>query len=164
MFAMGGASREHNIITLNVGSGLHGQLSHRSCEVYQADMRVRVSPSGLYTYPDIAVVCGEPQFEDAELDTLLNPSVLLEVLSESTEDYDRGTKFEHYRQIQSLTDYVLIAQKKPHVEHFHRQPDGRWILWETNSLDDELDLPSIGCQLKLADIYAKVTFPSDGLT
>jgi Uma2 family endonuclease len=119
-------------------------------------MRVKVSPSGPYTYPDVTVVCGEPQFEDAELDTLLNPSVLIDVLSESTEDYDRGTKFEHYRQIASLTDYVLIAQDKHHVEHFTRQPDNRWLLWETNNLEDTVQISSIQCELHLADVYAKV--------
>lgn len=160
MFAMSGASREHNLIAGNVYAEIHPHLKGRSCEAYMADMRVRVKPSGPYTYPDVSVVCGEPQFEDAEVDTLLNPNVLFEVLSESTEDYDRGTKFEHYRQIRSLTDYVLIAQDKVHVEHFHRQPDGRWILWETNNLDDVLELPSMQCQLKLKDIYAKVQFPS----
>jgi Uma2 family endonuclease len=102
------------------------------------------------------VVCGQPQFEDFELDTLINPNVLFEVLSASTEGHDRGTKFEHYRQIPSLIDSVFIAQDKVHIEHFHRQQDGRWVLWETNNIEDKLELTSIRCQLKLTDAYAKV--------
>ena len=158
MFAMSGASRKHNLIGGSVGARLTLQLDDRDCEVYISDMRVKVSPTGLYTYPDVVVVCGEPRFEDAEVDTLLNPKVLFETLSKSTEGYDRGKKFEHYRTIASLAEYVLIAQDKPHVEHFLRQPDNQWLLSETNNLADTIQLPSIQCQLALAEIYRKVKF------
>ena len=156
MFAMAGATREHVLVSGNVSRELGNQLRDRDCEVYQSDMRVKVSPTGLYTYPDVAVVCGEPQFEDAQLDTLLNPKLLVEVLSKSTGGYDRGAKFEHYRQIPSLAEYVLIAQDKHHVEVFTRQPDGRWLLWETNDPAATVRLASIGCELHMAEIYAKV--------
>jgi len=158
IFAMAGASREHNLIAGNLSRELGNQLRDRPCEVYQSDMRVKVSSTGLYTYPDVVVVCGEPRFEDAEADTLLNPTVLFEVLSETTENYDRGKKFEHYRALPSLQEYVLVAQEKCHVEQFTRQPGNRWLLWETDDLEGTLNLPSIGCELKLTDVYAKVTY------
>ncbi len=157
MSAMSGASREHNLIAGNVSREAGNQLRDRPCEVYQSDMRVKVHPTGLYTYPDVAVVCDEPQFEDAEVDTLLNPTVLFEVLSESTQDYDRGKKFEHYRKLESLREYIVVAQDKFHVEQFTRQPDNRWVLWETEDPEAVVRLPSIGCELALRDIYAKVT-------
>jgi Uma2 family endonuclease len=156
-FAMSGASREHNLIAGNLNGELRSQLRDRPCEVYQSDMRVKVSPTGLYTYPDVVVVCGGPEFEDAELDTLLNPTVLFEVLSETTESYDRGRKFAHYRTLESLREFVLVAQDRCHVEQFTRQPDGRWLLWETGDLEGVLSLSSIGCGLKLREVYAKVS-------
>jgi Uma2 family endonuclease len=158
MFAMSGASRAHNLIAGNVNGELRGQLRDRPCEVYQSDMRVKVSRTGLYTYPDVAIACDGPQFEDAHVDTLINPTVLFEVLSESTEGYDRGKTFEHYRKITSLKEYVLIAQDECHVERFTRQPEGRWILWESDDPEAVLQLPSIGCELKLSEIYAKIEF------
>lgn len=158
MFAMSGASREHNLIAGNVSGEARNQLRDRPCEVYQSDMRVKVSRTGLYTYPDVVIVCGEPRFEDAAVDTLLNPTVVFEVLSESTEGYDRGKKSEHYRRIASLREYVLVAQNRCHVERFTRQPDDRWVLWESDDPQAVLDLPSVGCELKLSDLYAKVSF------
>jgi Uma2 family endonuclease len=123
------------------------------------DLRVKVSATGLYTYPDVVVVRGEARFEDEHLDTLVNPRVIVEILSKSTQDYDRGTKFEQYRMIESFSEYGLIAQDKPHVEHFLRQPDGRWLLAETNRLGDRIELESIGAHLALADLYEKVQLP-----
>ena len=143
---MAGASREHNLIATNVAGELRQRLRERTCEVYQGDMRVKVSPTGLYTYPDVTVVCGEPEFEDAELDTLLNPKVLVEVLSPSTADYDRGRKFIHYRRLPSLQEFVLISQDRALVEHYQ------------SALDGTLVLPSIQCELPLAEIYLKVCF------
>lgn len=157
MFAMGGASREHNLITGNVAASLHGQLAGRPCESYQNDMRVKVAPTGLYTYPDVVVTCEKPRFEDDKFDTLLNPQFIAEVLSESTEKYDRGKKFEHYRQIESLREYLLISQDRPHVELFTRDANGMWGLREATGLDAAIDLPAIGCRLMLADVYAKVS-------
>ncbi len=160
MFAMSGASREHNLIALNLGGELREQLKDRSCEAYTTDMRVRI-PSGLYTYPDVVVVCGSPKFDDAHVDTLLNPLVLIEVLSESTADYDRGTKFKHYRQITSLREYVLVDQATAQIEHFALGFDGKWSLTEIAGLDKTLSLDSIGCQIPLAEVYRKVTFAED---
>jgi Uma2 family endonuclease len=159
IFAMSGASPAHVLIVTNVVSELRQQLRGRDCRVYSTDLRVKVSATGLYTYPDVVVVCGEPRFEDEQADTLVNPKVIVEVLSKSTQDYDRGAKFEQYRTIASFTEYVLIAQDKPHVEHFLRQPDGRWLLAETNRLDDRIELESIGAHLALADVYEKVELP-----
>lgn len=156
IFAMTGASRKHNLVVGNVYAAIHAQLRKRLCEVYPSDMRVKVSPTGLYTYPDIAVVCGEPAFDDEQKDTLLNPTVIIEVLSKSTEGYDRGAKFEHYRRLESLAEYVVIAQEKHHVEHYTRQPDNQWLLSETNDPQDTLTLTSIDCTLALADVYEKV--------
>ena len=158
-YAMVGASREHNLIAINMASELHVQLRERPCETYINDMRVKVDPAGLYTYPDVVVVCGEPRFEDTDLDTLLNPTVLIEVLSPATEAYDRGEKFAHYRQLKSLQEYLLVAQNRMCVEHYFRQ-GAQWILTEFSAFDDEFDLVSIDCQLSLRAIYAKVEFPA----
>lgn len=160
MFAMSGASREHNLIAVNLSGALNGQLRDRPCEVYSTDMRVRV-PSGLYTYPDVVVACGNPRFEDDQVDILLNPIVLIEVLSESTADYDRGTKFKHYRQIPSLREYVLVDQSAAQIEQFALGEDGAWKLTETKGLEAVLSLDSIGCRVPLSEIYRKVTFPND---
>lgn len=157
MFAMSGASRQHNLIAGKIVTALNNLLADRNCEVYPSDMRVKVSPTGLYTYPDVSVACDQPQFEDAETDTLLNPLVIVEVLSKSTEAYDRGPKFEQYRQIQSLQEYLLVAQDRVHVELFQRQPDGSWLLREFSALSDHVELNSVSCQLPLADVYHKVT-------
>jgi Uma2 family endonuclease len=159
MFALGGASREHNLITGNVAASIHAQLSGRACESYQNEMRVKVSPTGLYAYPDVVVTCEKPKFEDKVLDTLLNPQAIVEVLSDTTEKYDRGKKFEHYRQIASLYEYLLVTQDRPHVELFTRGTDGVWRLTEATGLEANIELPTVGCRLSLGDVYAKVTFP-----
>jgi Uma2 family endonuclease len=156
IFAMGGASPSHVLIVSNIVSDLSRQLKKRPCTVYASDLRVKVAPTGLYTYPDVVVVCGKALFDDDQKDTLLNPTLIVEVLSESTKDYDRGGKFEHYRAVESFKEYVLVAQDKHHVEHFVRQPDRRWLLSETNRIEDTLDLTSIGCRLALAEVYDKV--------
>ena len=155
---MAGASREHNLIAGNLHGEIRNQLLDRPCEPYINDMRVWVEASGLYTYPDVAVVCGEPNFQDSEVDTLLNPTVIAEILSESTEATDRGAKFRHYRRIPSLREYVMIAQDRMSVERFTRHGDD-WILSETTEPDQVLRLESIGCDVPLSRIYAKVHFP-----
>lgn len=156
MFAMGGASRAHVLIVGNLIASLTLQLRGKPCEVLGIDMRVKLDKSGLYTYPDIAVACGDIKFEDRHLDTLINPTVIIEVLSPSTEAYDRGKKFEKYRELESLQEYLLVAQDRVHVEHYRRQNDGEWILAETSILDASLRLPTIDCQLALRDVYDKV--------
>ena len=161
VFAMTGASRQHNLIAGNVAAELHQRLRDRPFEIYQSDMRVKVSPTGLYTYPDVTVVCGEPEFEDAQVDTLLNPKVLVEVLSPSTADYDRGRKFTHYRRLSSLHEYLVISQDRPLVEHYVRQGQDAWVLTEERSLQAAVDLPSIDCQLPLSEIYLKVRFSEE---
>jgi Uma2 family endonuclease len=150
------SNERHNLITVNVLAWLHGQLKGQACEVYASAMRLKVSPMDSYMYPDVVVVCGEPQLEDEYADTLLNPTVIVEVLSKSTEDYDRGLKFEHYRKLESLREYLLVAQEKCLVEHFVRQPDNQWLLSETDNLDDTVQLPSINCVLAVSDIYDRV--------
>jgi Uma2 family endonuclease len=158
VFAMSGASRRHNVLAGNLFAALHQQLRNRTCEVYPSDMRVRVTATGLYAYPDVTVVCGEPRFIDYELDTLLNPLFLAEVLSPSTEGCDRGRKSEHYRKIESLAEYLLVAQDRIHVDLYTRQPVGIWILKEAGRLEDAIELRSIGCVLSLAELYEKVRF------
>ncbi len=160
IYAMAGASRAHNLIMVNLTRELSQQLKGRPCEVYSSDMKVKVKPSGLYTYPDVTVVCGEPRFDDAQNDILLNPKIIIEVLSPSTEACDRGDKFEHYRRLASLSDYILVSQHRCRIEHFSRQADGRWLLVEVNDLQADLALDSIGCALPLAEIYERVVFES----
>jgi len=156
--AMSGASREHNLIALNLGGEIRSQLKNRPCEVYGSDMRVLVSTTGLYTYPDVVAVCGKPLFEDSEVDTLLNPTLIVEVLSPSTESYDRGRKFGHYRRLESLREYVVVAQDQVLVERYTRQGE-EWMLTHLTDLDASLRLASIGCEVSLREIYAKVEFP-----
>lgn len=156
IFAMSGASEEHNLIVMNVAAALHTQFLGRPCKVYASDMRVKVSPTGLYTYPDVVAVCEDAQLEDAHLDTLLNPTLLIEVLSSSTEAYDRGEKAEHYRRLPSLAEYLLISQDKPHLEHYRRQADERWLLSEASQLHAVISLPAIDCTLRLAAVYDRV--------
>lgn len=155
IYAMSGASRVHNVIAGNVFAGLHSRFRGRSCDVYGSDMRVNVSPTGMYTYPDVAALCGTPEFADAEVDTLLNPSVIVEVLSPSTEAYDRGEKFAHYRRIPSLREYVLVAQDRARVEHYARLGE-RWVLTVAEGLEAELMLPVLDCALPLGEIYERV--------
>ncbi|MFP4346662.1 MAG: Uma2 family endonuclease [Desulfococcaceae bacterium] len=156
MFAMTGASRNHNLIVTNLIRELSGQLKKTPCRVYPSDMRLKVEKTGLYTYPDVMVVCGEHRFADTEKrDTLLNPDVIVEVLSDSTEKYDRGDKFAHYRRIDSLTEYLLISQKKPKIERYFKNSTGLWTLMETDDSRSEILLDSIGCTLSLEEIYDK---------
>jgi Uma2 family endonuclease len=158
MFAMAGASWAHNLLVSHLLRDIGQQLRGKPCEIYPSDMRVRVSSTGLYTYSDVAVVCGEPQLLDDQLDTLLNPHLIVEVLSPSTEAYDRGRKFEHYQSIESLGEYLMISSDRIHADLYTRQPDGRWLLTSATRLEDSLDLQSVGCSLALAGLYEKVDF------
>ncbi len=149
-------NHQHNLIAGNLLAALHPQLKQRPCEIFLGAMRLKVAATGLYTYPDISVVCDESHFEDAEEDSLLNPTLIIKVLSKSTAAYDRGEKFEHYRKIPSLIEYLLIAQERCLVEHYVRQPDDRWLFSEASDLQDVIELPTIGCRLALADVYEDV--------
>lgn len=154
--AMGGASREHNLIAGAITAALTTALADRPCEVYQSDMRVRVDAARMYVYPDVVVVCGEPELDrTAGGVMLLNPTVLVEVLSESTEHQDRGAKALRYRRLPSLREHLLVAQDAPRVEHFARHGDA-WLLTDVDDLDASVELASIGCVLPLRTIYRKV--------
>jgi Uma2 family endonuclease len=161
VYEMVGGSPRHNLIMVNTLATLHAQLRKRPCIVFPNDMRIKVSPTGLYTYPDLSVVCGEPRFEDEKRDTLLNPVALFEILSPSAERHDRGKKFLHYRALPSLLSSVLIAQDSYHIEHYARQPDNTWVLRDAKGMDAVLELPAIGCTLALADVYEKVSFDGE---
>ena len=156
IYAMAGATRRHNMVGNNISTSLTNQLRSKPCEVYSGDMRVQADQSRQYFYPDAVVVCGEPEFRDEREDTLLNPTVVIEVLSRSTEAFDRGEKFFHYRQMDSLTEYLLVSQDERRIEQFTRQPDGSWRLTETRETGAAA-LESIACTLALEDVYDKVT-------
>jgi Uma2 family endonuclease len=158
IFLMAGASANHNVILANTLASLHAQLRQQPCVVYPSDMRIKISQSGMYTYPDISVVCGSPVFDDSERDSLLNPTVIVEVLSPTTESYDRGKKFQHYRTLESLQAYMLIAQDSIRIERYLRQPNDQWLLSDVTDLEAALELPSISCTLLLRDVYEKIAF------
>jgi Uma2 family endonuclease len=156
VFAMTGASLEHNRIVVNLILELGIQLRGGSCEVYPSDMRAHIPATGLYTYPDVTVVCGTPELEDEHHDTLLNPTVLIEVLSPSTERWDRGRKAEHYRGIPSLQEYLLVSQDAPRIEQYRRHGEREWVLMDAIGMEERIELASIGCALALRDVYARV--------
>jgi Uma2 family endonuclease len=161
IYLMSGGSSNHSLIGSTTIAILYTQLRKKSCFVYNSDMRVRVINTGLYTYPDISVVCDPPQIDDAGQDTLLNPTLLVEVLSPSTENYDRTKKFRHYRTIESLKEYILISQDEARIERYLRQSSGEWLYTDLVGLDAILELPSIQCTLALADVYEKVSFETE---
>ncbi len=160
VYAMAGASERHNQLASALNYALYGQLLERPCQVFQSDMRVRAAENAFF-YPDLVVVCGEAHYVDEKRDTLLNPTVIIEILSPSTEDYDRGRKFMHYRGIASLQDYVLVSQTQMQVEHYTRQADDSWLLRDFNQPTDSLELPSIGSSARLSEVYRRVTFDED---
>jgi Uma2 family endonuclease len=157
MVEMPRTNRWHSLISGNLHGEIWTQMRGRNCEVHMNDMRVKVSPTGLYTYPDLVAVCGEALLEDEHVDTLVNPTVIIEVLSESTEAYDRGEKFAHYRRLETLREYVLVAQNKVRIEHFRREGE-EWILSEVSAPDATLHLGSIDCHVRVATIYERVEF------
>jgi Uma2 family endonuclease len=154
IFAMAGGTREHSLTAANIIRELGEALIERPCEVHTSDLRVRV-PSGRYFYPDASIVCGRLELEDATRDTLLNPTLLVEVLSDSTEAYDRGNKFAHYRGLASFKEYVLASQKEPLVEVFRRQADGSWVM-RVYGAGERARLDSVGCELDVDRAYLKV--------
>ena len=162
IYAMAGGSYQHAQIVGGLVREFGNALKKRPCAVVPTDLRLRVSPQGLYTYPDVVVICGDPRFADNRQDTLLNPTLIVEVLSPSTEAYDRGFKFAQYRTVESLEEYVLVAQAEPRVEVFRRQRDRHWLLSEAFGLESVCRFDSLDCSLALAGIYDKVTFPPGG--
>ena len=155
ILAMSGASLAHTRITADIVTELNNQLRGGECEVISNDMRVRTGPKGAYFYPDVVVFCGEPEVEDNVFDTLLNPTLVIEVLSPSTEVYDRGEKFRHYQELTSLREYVLVSQDRVRVEQY-RLAKTQWVQTEFRAPEDVLSLASIGCELPLRDIYRRV--------
>lgn len=154
--AMAGASREHNAIVGNIVGLLRALLKQRRCLVFPSDQRVHVEATGLFTYPDVSVACDDLRFHPKNRDTLLNPCVLVEVLSDSTEAYDRGAKFAHYRAIPSLQEYVLVSQHEHKIEHYRRLETGQWVLTVFEGDAAAADLPALGCALSLAEVYDKL--------
>jgi Uma2 family endonuclease len=159
IIAMGGACQVHNRITMNLARVLSTQTLNGPCETYGSDQRVKVNAEGLYTYPDLSIVCGDQQFEDAELDTLLNRTLIIEVLSPSTQRYDRKANFAYYRALSSLQEYLLIAQDQMRVEHYVRDGDG-WSIVLITDPASVLELRSVNCTLPMAEIYRKVRLPA----
>jgi Uma2 family endonuclease len=160
MFAMSGTSYAHTRIKGNIAYRASVQLEGGPCEVLTSDMRVKVSSSGLYTYPDLIILCGKPELEDSYFDTLLNPQVLVEVLSDSTEKYDRGLKFEHYRRIPTLREYILVSQNRILVERFARQLNNSWNLQTFDDPKGVFPFATVAIQIPMQDIYHKVDFES----
>ncbi len=160
IFAMAGASREHKLIVTNLVREVSSALRGKPCETYSNDMRVQVNFTRC-AYPDVVVACGGPQFIDGQLDTLTNPVVVMEVLSPTTAVDDRSWKFAHYRRRETLTDYVMLSQFQPFIEHYTRQGNGQWVLTDVAGLDAVLRLPSIACNLPLTAIYERVEFAPD---
>ena len=158
---MAGGTPRHNTTGGNIFASLRGRLRGTPCRPYSSDQRIRIPANGLSTYPNVSVVCGELQLDSQDRDAIVNPRVIFEVLSKSTESYDRGKKFDLYRQLESLREYILVTQDEPHVERFVRQNDGSWNLNVFKGLDALLELPTIACVLPLSEIYEDVTFGSE---
>lgn len=156
MFALAGASYVHNRITRNISKALGLQLKGKVCEEFQSDLKIKEKISGLFTYPDVVVIRGEPEFYDDEKDVVVNPAVIMEVLSKSTETYDRGFKFELYRRIEALKDYFMVSQDKISIEYYTRNDDDSWTLKEFKKINQNIEIKSIGCILELKDVYYKV--------
>jgi Uma2 family endonuclease len=160
VFAMAGASENHNQINFNLSGVFYNLLRSRPCRAFIGDMRVKISSLD-YTYPDFVVVCSTPQFLRKPLDTLLNPTLIVEIMSPTTADYDRGEKFQRYRQIPSLMEYVLVSQKSIHIEHHILENDGSWRLRDWRGADTSITFPSIDCQIRLGDLYERINLPNE---
>jgi Uma2 family endonuclease len=160
MFLMAGNTSDHSLICVNVSRLFSDQLREKPCYIYESNIRVRILETGLYTYPDAVVVCGNREWSDLARTTLLNPTILVEVLSDSTEAYDRGEKFWHYRHIPSLREYMLISQKAFRIDQYIRQPDGEFKLRSYDSVDATLEVPAVGCSIPLKEIYFKTELMS----
>ena len=157
IFQMAGESLSHSRVCINLGGEVRAKLKGKSCEALSPNMKVRTSTASLFSYPDLTIVCGEPLFHDRKKDVLTNPQVIFEVHSPSTAEYDRTTKFQRYRMDnETLTDYILVSQDKPFVEHFFRQTDGKWLYQSYGALEDFLKIETIDCELSLREIYDRV--------
>lgn len=162
VLAMSGGTESHSLVTVNTMAAIHSRLRGSECRIYEGNMRVAIKSRSRYVYPDSSVVCGERKFDpdDPNRTTLLNPTLVIETLSKSTANYDRGEKFEAYREIESMREYVLIAQGRPHVESFFRDETGRWIISSWHGMDEVAALRSVNVELPLAEVYLDVEFPS----
>ena len=158
IFAMAGGSPTHSLIAANFVREAGNLLNGTSCVVYTSDLRIKNQATGLYTYPDASIVCGDLKFDDDIEDTVTNPTVIVEVLSDSTEKYDRGRKASHYRQIPSVSEIILISQDEAHVERFVRQPEGGWLLLEERDLAGSFELSSLNVTIAMSDLYRHVKF------
>ena len=162
VFEMAGERLAHSQISVNLAGELRTQLKGKPCQALSPNMKVRTAESGLFAYPDLTIVCGEPLFHDKHRDVLLNPRVIFEVLSPSTERYDRGKKFMRYSSaIETLTDYILVSQDMPLLEHLERQGDGRWLHALVRGLSERLYLKSIDCEIHSSEVYDRVEFPPE---
>jgi Uma2 family endonuclease len=162
VFAMSGGTPDHSLIISNVNGELRARLKGKPCRVYDSNLRIRIPRTTLYTYPDVSVICGDRQFDplDTRRETVTNPTLIVEVLSPSTEAWDRGGKFQNYRQIESLREYVMVASDKPLVETYLRQQEGTWVLNAIGGLEARARLVSLGVELDLAEVYSGVQFPA----
>ena len=161
VYAMAGESLAHSAICFNLNVAVGLQLRGTNCRGLSPNMKVRAGAAGLYAYPDLAVVCGQALFHGKHRDVLPNPTVIFEVLSRSTQTYDRGEKFERYKSMETLRDYVLVPQDRPRLEHFSRQPEGTWSHAELDGTDAALTLDSINCRLSLAEVYDRIDFAAE---
>ncbi len=160
IYAMAGGTPLHNQVCFNTNVAIGVQIKGTNCIGYTSDQKIRTDPMDLFSYPDLTIVCGQPVFHDKHKDVILNPRVIIEVLSPNTEDYDRSQKFARYQSLKSLSDYILISQNRPSVEHFVRQKGKRqWLFTIETEMAAEIVIASINCKLKLADIYDRVVFP-----
>ncbi|WP_296806089.1 Uma2 family endonuclease [Thiocapsa sp.] len=156
VFAMAGGTEEHNLIVANMVRELGNQLKNRPCRVYPSDMKVHIAADDVGAYPDVMVICGERRFHDGRRDVVTNPVMIVEVLSDSTEAFDRGDKFRHYRNLQSLQAYLLLSQYRMQAELFLRQPDGTWSLSSYQDPSETIPLRIVEAELSLAEVYDKV--------
>jgi Uma2 family endonuclease len=156
IFAMSGASFRHNQIFKNTYGTLYSKLKGKPCQPYGSELRIHIPGNSLYTYPDISIICGTPEMTDTVKDTVTNPSIIIEILSKSTYDYDKGQKFTLYRDIDSLKEYILIDSMSVRVEHYHRNEDSSWTLKDYRIIDDTLNIETIAADLQLSDVYADV--------
>lgn len=158
MFAMAGGTMMPSLVGTNLVGEFRNLLKGRSCVPFNADLRLKIEATGLFTYPDLSVICGTPLFAHDSDDTVTNPTLLAEVLSDSTESYDRGTKFDHYKKIPTLREYLIVRQKEPCVEQFIRQPSGVWLLRQATGLEATMAIPSLEVTVALSEVYANVKF------